>query len=63
MTSHCCRRLSSVVSRLSTFSNIFSSETTTPIEIKFHMEHPWDGGTKVYSRGQGHMTKMAAMLR
>ena len=25
------------------------------------MESPWDGGTKVYSNGPGHMTKMAAM--
>ena len=41
--------------------NIFSSETTGPIEAKFHMESPWDGGTKVCSKGPGHMTKMAAM--
>ena len=41
--------------------NIFSSETTVPIEAKFHMESPWDGGTKVCSNGPGHMTKMAAM--
>ena len=33
------RRPSSVV-RPSTFSNIFSSETTGPIELKFHMETP-----------------------
>ena len=46
---------------MSTFSNIFSSETTGPIEAKFHMEPPWDWGTKVYSNGPGHMTKMAAM--
>ena len=25
------------------------------------MEHPWEGGKKVYTNGQGHMTKMAAM--
>ena len=25
------------------------------------MESPWDGGTKVYSNGHGHMTKMATM--
>ena len=25
------------------------------------MEPPWDGGTKVYSNGSGHMTKLAAM--
>ena len=46
---------------MSTFSSIFSSETTGPIEAKFYMEPPWDGGTKVYSNSPGHMTKMAAM--
>ena len=46
---------------MSTFSNIFSSETTGPIEAKFHVEPPWDGGTKVYSNGPGHMTKMATI--
>ena len=44
---------------MSTFSNIFSSETTRPIEAKFHMEPPWDGETKVFSNGQCHMTKMS----
>ena len=48
------------VCMLSTFSNI-SSETTGPIEAKFHKEPPRVGGTKVYSNGPGHMTKMAAM--
>ena len=42
--------------------NIFSSETTGPIEAKFHIESLWDGGTKVCSNGPGHMTRMAAML-
>ena len=42
--------------------NIFSSETTGPIEAKFLMESSRDGGTKIYSNGPGHMTKMAAML-
>ena len=46
---------------LSTFSNIFSSETTGPIEAKFHMEPPWEGGMKFCSNLLGHMTKMAAM--
>ena len=32
-----------------------------PIEAKFHEEPPWDGATKAYSNGPGHMTKMAAM--
>ena len=46
--------------RPSTFSNIFSSETTGTIELKFHMETPRDAGTIVCSNGPGHMTKMAA---
>ena len=46
---------------MSTFSNIFSSKTTGPIKAKFHVEPPWDGGTKVCSNGPGHMTKMAVM--
>ena len=41
--------------------NIFSSITTRPIEAKFHVEPPWDGGTKICSNDPGHMTKMAAM--
>ena len=43
------------------FSKIFSSETTWPIKAKFYMEPPWEGGTKVFINGQGHMTKVAAM--
>ena len=46
---------------MSTFSNIFSSETTGSIEAKFYVKPPWDGGTKVCSNVPGHMTKMAAM--
>ena len=38
---------------LSTFSNNFSSETTGPIKLKFHMETPSDTGTKVCSNGLG----------
>ena len=45
----------------STFSNIFSSETAWPIKAKLYGEPPWEGGTKVYINGPGHMTKMAAM--
>ena len=40
--------------------NIFSSETTGPIKVKFHMELLWDGGMKVCSNSR-HMTKMAAI--
>ena len=46
---------------MSTFSNIFSSEPTGPIEAEFHMEPPWDGALKVSSNSQGHMTEMATM--
>ena len=45
----------------STFSNFFSLETAGPIEDKFYVALPWDGRTKVYSNGLGHMTKIAAM--
>ena len=29
------------------FSKIFSSETAWPIKVKFYVEHPWVGVTKV----------------
>ena len=45
----------------STFLNFFSLETARPIDDKFHVDHPWDGGMKICSNGPGHMTKMAAM--
>ena len=41
--------------------NIFSSETALPIQAKFYVESPWEGETKVYINGPGHMTKVAAM--
>ena len=41
--------------------NIFSSETALPIKAKLYVEPPWEGGTKVYINGPGHMTKMAAI--
>ena len=49
----CCRRQQCL--------NIFSSETAWPIKAKLYVEPPWEGGTKVYINGSGHMTKMAAM--
>ena len=57
------RRPSSVVVRRrpSTISNVFSSETTWPIEAKLHVQPPWQEGKKVYINSPGHMTKMAAM--
>ena len=32
-----------------------------PIKVKIHMELLWGGGTKVYSNGSDHMTKMVAL--
>ena len=43
------------------FPNVFSSETAWPIKAKFYVEPPWEGRTKVYINGLGHITKMAAM--
>ena len=51
----CCRR------RRQQCLNIFSSETALPIKAKFYVEPPWEGGTKLYINGPGHMTKMAPM--
>ena len=48
------------VSRRPQCSNIFFSETTWPIKAKFYVEPPWEGRTKVYIKGPGHMAKMAA---
>ena len=57
------RRPPSVVVRRrpSTISNVFSSETTWPIEAKLYVQPPWQEGKKVYINSPGHMTKMAAM--
>ena len=43
----------------STHLNIISSETTRPIELKFHMKTPFDRLAKIYYNCTGHMTKMA----
>ena len=45
----------------STFSYFFFLETAWLIEAKFYVEPPWDEGTKVWSNGLGHMTKVVAM--
>ena len=54
-------RRPSSVRRPSTFTKDFSSETTGPISIKFHMQPLDRGGKKVCIFRLGHMTKMAAM--
>ena len=43
-------------------SNIFFSETASPIKAKFFVEPPWEVGKKAYINGTGHMTKMVVML-
>ena len=54
---------SGVVRRPSVLSHFqtSSSETARPIKAKFYVEPPWEGGTKIYINGLGHMTQMAAM--
>ena len=52
---------SSSIVRPFTISNAFFFETAWPITAKIYVEAPWEGGTKVYITGPGHMTKMAAM--
>ena len=39
----------------------FLSFTACPIEAKFYLEPPWDGGKKIWSNGVGDMTKLAVM--
>ena len=46
---------------MSAFSNIFSSETTEPIEAKFHNGASLGWRNKSLLNGPGHLTKMAAM--
>ena len=43
-------------------TTFFSSITTWPIEAKFHVESPWDRGTKVCSNSLGHMTKIIMLI-
>ena len=44
-----------------TITFFFFLETAWPIEAKFYVETSWDGGTKVWTTGLGHMTKMSTM--
>ena len=46
---------------LMSFANFFSLQTAMPIKVKFQLEPPWDGGTKICSSVSGHMTNMTAM--
>ena len=45
----------------STYLNTLFSETTWPIETKFHMTAPYGWLAKTYTNCNGHMTKMATM--
>ena len=47
---------------MNTISNIFITETAWPIKAKFYVELTWEGGTKVYINGLGHLTNVAAMF-
>ena len=42
-------------------SNIFSSETKGPIQVRFYTKHLCLTGIKVYIIGPGYITKMAVM--
>ena len=43
-----------------TYLSIVFSETTRPIELKFHMTTPYDWLAKICTNCYGHMPKMAA---
>ena len=43
----------------STYLNVVFSETTRPMEIKFHMTTRYDWINKICTNCYGHMTKMA----
>ena len=43
----------------STYLNIVFSETTRPMEIKFHMTTPYDWLAKICTNCYSHMTKKA----
>ena len=45
----------------SIYSSLVFSQTTGPIELKFHVKTPYDKLAKIYTKHFGHMTKMAAM--
>ena len=42
------------------FSKIFS-QTTWQMKVNFHVECPWEGGTKIYMNVLGHMEWMTAL--
>ena len=44
-----------------TYLNIVFSETTRPIELKFHIKTPCDWLAKMCTNSYGHVTNMATM--
>ena len=52
---------SAKVAHIGVLSTHVSSETTRPIELKFHMKTPYDRLAKIYTSCTGHMTKMVTM--
>ena len=49
----------------SSLSSVHNVQTSALLKLlgqsKPNLEPPWEGGTKVYINGPGHMTKMVAM--
>ena len=45
----------------STLSNMKISETSWPIEIKFHLEHHWDRGKAAQGFGPDRMRTLVSM--
>ena len=46
----------------STYIKMFFSETTRPIELRFHMTTPYDWLAEIYTNCDGHMTIMAIKI-
>ena len=44
----------------SIYQNIVFSETTGPIELKFHIKTCYNKAVKIYTNRSGHMIEMAA---
>ena len=45
----------------SIYQNIVFSESSRPIELKFHFRAPYDKLAKIYTIFSGHMIKMSTM--
>ena len=47
--------------RPSTLSNMYISETSWPIVIKFHLEHHWGGGLAAFGFGLDGISTLVSM--